>query len=48
VLVAVGLVAYAVLGLLFGAFAREDFAKALSRRKGNGAAVAKAAGPGES
>jgi putative peptidoglycan lipid II flippase len=45
VLVAVGLVAYAALGLLFGAFAREDFSKALSRKKGGGAAVAKAAEP---
>jgi hypothetical protein len=45
VLVTVGLVAYAALGLLFGAFARSDFSKALARKKGTTPAVAAAATP---
>ncbi|MGH6883753.1 MAG: lipid II flippase MurJ, partial [Hypericibacter sp.] len=45
VLVTVGLFAYAGLGLLFGAFARSDFSKALSRKKGAAPAVTPATTP---
>jgi putative peptidoglycan lipid II flippase len=45
VLVTVGLVAYAGLGLLFGAFDRADFSNALKRKKSAASAVTTTAGP---